>query len=446
MERSARLVRRNLILAGLSCAFLAVVLLRPTQSAAVRSEADYPAAWPDFDPVKVRAIELSRKAKRDGKEVPERLRLTGSGDDWRIATAHDYPAMTSRVRTFLDKMREARVLREPTQNPERFPTYAGTDGFTEVRVLGEADAPLATFGIGTTNADNNWENVFLRLDAAASAPGTAGAAAKPAGRIVVASKFDTSASRADVASWAEQRVWPALARSEVLEISVEQPSKSRTIDLVRGKKAEGDADEPWTMTKPEEGKADASAVGNLLRAFVGLNLADVVDSATGAEADAKYGFDKPDVVVTAKGTPAGAPGDKPTAPTWRIVVGKKVEGAEVDRYYVRRATNGKEDGFVFAVSDFDLKDFRAEPATLLEKKPEPPAPAPGTEAPGMDAPGMDGAAMEDASPPSPPADGAPMDDAPMDDGPPPMPGDPPAGMDVPPPAPGTPPAPDPGMR
>ena len=457
MERTARLVRRNLLLAGLACAFLAVVLLRPTQSAAVKTDTDYPLAFPGFDPAKVRAVELDRTTKRDGKDVAEHLRLAGSGDAWTIATAHDYPAMTSRVRTFLDKMRDARVRREPTQNPERFAQYAGADGFTEVRVLGEADAPLATYGIGTTNADNDWEQVFLRIGppaAAAGAPPAGGpatpgspAAPKTSARIVVASGFDTSAARADVASWAEQRIWPALSRAEVVELSVEQPSKTRTITLVRGKKAEGEADDPWTMTSPEAGKTDASAVGNLLRGFVGLNLSDVVGSALGPEVDAQYGFDKPDVVVTAKGSApaAGGGAEKPTVPTWRIVVGKKLEKSDVDRYYVRRETNGKPDAFVFSVSDFDLKDFRAEPSTLLEKKPEPPAPAtpamdgtPPAPAPaGMDAPppGMTG-----ETPPTPPAPGTPPASPPQ---PPPAP--PPAMDEAPgmePPAP----APDAGMR
>ena len=67
------------------------------------------------------------------------------------------------------------------------------------------------------------------------------------------------------------------------------------------------------------------------------------------------------------------PEDGSPAPTWTIRVGKKVEGTST--WYARRATGEAADPFVFTVNDYDVTDFRKDPATWVEKKPEPPAPA-----------------------------------------------------------------------
>ena len=397
MDRAQSLVRRNLVFAAAACVLLAVVILRPSTSASVRSTDDFPSAFPGFEPGKAKAISVERTVKKDGKDVKETIRLVAaSADAWTIESSHGYPAQTIRVKTFLDSIRSTRAKAEPTSVAAKFPQFAGDGGFTEVRVTGDAGAPLASFGIGKSGAGGAWSDVYLRIDS----PGGGG-------RIVTSVGFDTSGNRTEVASWVDPKLFPTLSAAMVAEMELYQPSKSRRIELVRGKKGEKDTDDPWDMTKPEAGKAVPNNVMGLVRAFVELALGDVVDAATGSAADAKYGFDNPDVVATARGH---APKEELEGASWKLIVGKKAEGKDVDRWYVRRGVNGKDEPFVFTVSDWALRDFRGEPSQWLEKKPEPPpsppvppAPAPvPAPVPGMGAePAMGAAPVPPAVPPVP---------------------------------------------
>src|ERR1051326_7271979 len=149
MDRATHLVRRCVAFAAAGCALLAVVLLRSGQSAPVSSNEDLPYVFDKFEPGKAKGLELSHTVKKDGKDEVERIRLVeGSADAWAIETSHGYPAATARVKAFLDGLRGLRQKGVPTENPEKFPQFAGEGGFTEVKVTGEAGATLASFGIG----------------------------------------------------------------------------------------------------------------------------------------------------------------------------------------------------------------------------------------------------------------------------------------------------------
>jgi hypothetical protein len=414
MDRARSLLRRNAVLAALAAVLLAVVLLRPGGATSVREKDDLPAAFPDFSPDAARRVEVTRTTKKDGKPATERVRLVSDdGRTWTIDTAWGYPADAGRVRSFLEKVKGSREKGVATENPEKFAAFGGADGFTEVTIDGEKGAPLARFGVGKGNAAGLWSDSYLRVDAG-------GSAASP--RVVVATDFQSGSVGTDLPGWLEQRLFPGAATADVTRIEIVQPAKeNRTIVLEKGVRGEKDTEDPWAMTQPQQGKVGSQAAGNLARGFTGLFLSEVVDGATGPEADAKYGFDKPEAIVTVTGRPEkeGAP-----APTWKVVVGKKVEGKE--HRYVRRFLDGKEEPYVFTVSDWDLRDFQNDPAQFLEKKPEDAKPE-GT------APAMDG-----TTPPVEPAPGTPPPEPAMD-----APGTEP-GMDAPPPAPPDEPPP-PGM-
>jgi hypothetical protein len=412
MGRTATLVRRNFAFGVLAAGLAVFVLMRSSGATSVRAKDDLPATFPGFDPDAVRRVEVSRTTKKDDKTVTDQVRLVSDdGKVWTIDTAWGYPADVSRVRAFLDKVKGSREKGIATENAQKFASFGGADGFTDVKVDGANGATLAKFGVGKGNAAGLWSDSFLRVD-------VGGGSKSP--RVVVATDFQSGAVGADLAGWLEQRLFPGAATTDVSKIEMAQPAKDRTIVLEKGVRGEKDTEDPWKMTKPEEGKVGSQAAANLARGFTGLFLSEVVDGTVGPEADAKYGFDKPEAVVTVTGREekAGA-----AAPTWTIVIGKKVEGKE--HRYVRRHVNGKEDPFVFTVSDWDLRDFQNDPSQFLEKKPEEAAPAmdgtpqptdpsmgePAMEEPAMDAPAMDAPAM-DEPPPAPPA----MDDPPKDAG------------------------------
>ena len=396
MDRATSLVRRILAFLAASCVLLAVVVLRPSLSASVRSNGEFPAAFPEFEPAKARSIDIERTVKKDGKTTQESIRLVSGGAEvWSLESSHGYPAKRDRVKSFLETIRGTRTKSEPTRNPTKFAQFAGEDGYTEVRVKGVGGATLVSFGIGKSGAEGVWSDVYLRIDAPASS-----------GRVAVARGFDSSGSRTEASAWVDTRIFPLLSAPQVAEIDLVQPAKSRTITLVRGTKGEKEADDPWEMKSPQTGKAVATNVMGLVRAFVGLNLGDVVDAATGAEADAKYGFDKPDVVAIVRGH---APKEELEGASWQLTIGKKAEGKDIDRWYVRRSVGGKEEPFVFTVSDWELRDFRGEPSQWLEKPPEPPPAEPGMAEPSMEpsmepamAPEVPGMGAVPAGPPAPP--------------------------------------------
>jgi uncharacterized protein DUF4340 len=418
MDRSSTLVRRNLVLGGLAAVLVAVVALRPGGATSVREKDDLPATFPDFAPDAARRVEVSRTTKKDGKPVTEEIRLVSDdGKAWTIDTAWGYPADAGRVRSFLDKVKGSREKGAATENAQKFAAFGGADGFTEVKVDGAKGAPLVKFAVGKGNAAGLWSDSYLRVDLGGSKPGS---------RVVVATDFQSGAVGTDLPGWLEQRLFPGASTGDVTRIEIVQPAKERTIVLEKGARGEKDTEDPWTMKSPQEGKVGSQAAGNLARGFTGLFLSEVVDGTAGPEVDAKYGFDKPEAVVTATGR-----AEKEGAPphTWKLVVGKKVEGKE--HRYVRRAIDGKDQSYVFTVSDWDLRDFQNDPVQFLEKKPEDakpegtepamgeaPAMEPGMEGttePAMSEPGTPPPAMEEPgmdAPPPPPA----MDDAPKEAG------------------------------
>ena len=412
MDRVRSLRRRLVLFAGAGAAFVALVALQGTGRTAVRTAEELAKTFPGFAPEKAKTITVSKKSTRDGKTTEESLRLDlAAPDSWIVSSAHGYPARLDRVKPMLDAIRNSRTILVKTSNEARFSNYAGPEGFLEVRVLGVGDEPLASFGIGKGDAEGAWDNSYVRRDT------------KAAKEIIAAKNLSTSAFSTGVAEWVEARLFSSLSNGDLTEILVDQREKSRQIAIVRGTKGEKDTEDPWNLTKPEAGKATLSAATNLLGAVTGLTLDDVVDAARGPEADAKYGFDKPEIVVTATGK---SPKEGVLPPTFRLTVGKKAEGKTSESFYVRK----DDDPFVFTVVGYKLQDFRAEPTTFLEKKPpeEKPGDKPGDKP--VDGKTPDGAAMGDeppavppvvppTPPPAPPPPPAMTDDAPMGDAPPP---------------------------
>jgi hypothetical protein len=426
MDRGKSLVRRNLVFGAAACVGLLVVVLRPTPGVAVQTT--FPKVFPGFEPVKARAIEITRKAKKDGQDVVESMRLEQNAtDSWVVQTTANYPVRLATVKRFLDAVASAEEKNEPTSNPEKFPTFAGSEGFTEVRVSGEAGL-LVSFGLGRGNAEGSWSDHYLRVDdvkLGVAAPSEAGK--PPKARIVVAHAGDLGDVKPEVSSWVETRLFPSLVEGDVQAVAVEQKTKDVTLAFVRGAKGEKDAEDPWTMTKPESGKAVPDRIHNLVATVVGLSLSKVVGALKPGD-EAKYGFDKPEIVVTASGRPAPKPTDAP--PTWGVIVGKKSDVKDLEGWFVRRAVNGVVEGYVLLVADYALGELRSEPSSYLEKKPEPPAPTP-------PAPAMDGEPAMGAEPAMQPEPGTPT--------PPAMEGAPPAPSPAPPPPPETPPPPPPAM-
>lgn len=421
MTRHAILVRRNLVFAALTAAFLLVVLLRPSATSAVRSKENLTPLFPDLKAEDARAISVVRKETKDGKPVEHRLRLARIEGEWKVETAWNHPADPEEVKKFLEKVKGSKEKAEPTRTAGKFGQFADKDGFTEVEILGEGNVPLVKFGIGKTGAGGVWSDTYVRVD-------PVGAAAKggATGRMTIATDMSTGI-RTDVTDWVERRIWDSFAAADVASLEIHQTEKDRTIVMNRGARGENDTEDPWTVVKPEEGKGTSSAINNLVRSLTGLQMNAVVDSAAGPEAAAKYGFDKPEIVVTA----TGKPGRDGKTPVWKLVIGKKVDQKEAR--YVRPTEGEKDSAWVYEVSDWDVRDFRSEPSQWIEKKEEPKKPeepamgdTPAMEGePGMTGePGMDGEPAMDGSTPPPPPPPAPPAPPPT-----PEPGMEPGGMD-----------------
>lgn len=414
MERTKSLLLRSAVFAVACAALLAVVVLRDEGS---KTSDDAAGMGPAFAPVKaekVQTLEFEQTTRLDGKPVKSLVRLVRTGPAaWKLASSFDHPADTGRVEGFLKGLSGAKRHAEPTSNPAKFPSFAGPDGFLDVRVFDtEAGAPALSFGIGKSNAEGGYSaKKFVRVDDAAGGKSA---------RILVVSDLASDGSLTSPTNWVETRLLPTLTNTEVAEFTIEVGEAHRPVTFVRGKKKdEKDADDPWEMTAPDKQPALAEPVMALVRGFVGMTFASIEAGKIAPGDEAKYGFDKPDVILRGTGR---RPEDGSPAPTWTIRVGSKVEGRST--WYARRATGEAADPFVFTVNDYDVTDFKKDPATWVEKKPEPPAPE---AAP----------AMGDVAPPTP--DAAPG----MGDAPPPPPPTPPAEPATPPVAPAPPPSAEP---
>jgi hypothetical protein len=396
VTRRGHLLRRVVAFAGIACLSLAVVILRASRT--TTGATTFPATFEAFDSAAVASVRIARTTKRDGKEVPGEVVLQRTGaSSWVVANRGGYPAKTADVSEFLEKVREARTKTENTRDPSKAKAFAGEDGWTEVTVRGQGDATLARFGIGKSGAGGSYENTYLRLGEPPPAAGEAPAPAlptapTPAGdfRVVTATGIDAYV-RADPEEWVDRDLWPSVTGSDVVEIEIDQREKGRTVHLVREEKKaaatepkkEGEGAETpppeggedrWTMRKPTEGPAAPSVANATAAAIANLSLESLVVAKEGA-GDADYGFDKPQLVLTARGRLlAGAE----SAPAYVVTVGKKVEGKETS--YARRGS----DPFVFEISEVSLREFRNEPESWAEKKPDESKPAetpPGEEKP-----------------------------------------------------------------
>lgn len=444
MDRATKLLRRTWILTGVVACLLAVVLLRSATTAESLSNEKLPATFPVIDVAKITAVDIERAVTRDGKPATDQVKLerVGQAATWVVASAFGYPADPKKVEDFLRTLGGVRTKSVSTTESQSFSKFAGADGWTDVRLYADGRTPVVSFGIGKGSAEGVWNQLFVRLDDLTSArptPGVVAAAgsAKPtAGKVVVVTGLEAGGNRAEATSWIDTRLWPGLSEGEIVSLSIDHAPKSFSTTLVLAAKPASKDTEPaamdsgmagdkkdekakdaepaptWTMTKPEEAKASDAMAKQLCQAFAGMLFSTIEDGKSGSEVDAKYGFDKPDLVIVAKGRPV-KPEDP--APTWKLEVGKKVEGKPT--WYVRRSS--RKETFTFTVNDFDLVRFRDDPKEFLEKKPEPPAPPPAPPAGGepamSDSPGMgaeppamgaDGPAMTDEpamAPPPPPA-------------------------------------------
>jgi hypothetical protein len=309
-----------------------------------------------------------------------------------------------------------------TTNPAKFAAFAGDDGWTDVRVYDEREAPILSFGIGKGGADGSWSNVYLRVDdlQKGGLGGAVEAGAQRPGKVVASTGLDAWGNRGEPTFWVETRLFPGLSEADLTEVAWEHAPKSWSGRLVRGTKAAGaEGDDPWTLSGTHSGAAKPATAKLYAQAFVGLPLAGLEDGKETPETDAKYGFDKPDLVLTARGRAAG---EGSLAPEWKVVVGKKAEGKAV--WYARRSGPAGREPWVFAVNDYDLSRFRDDPKDLLETPPAPPPAEPGMgEAPTEPAMGE--------APPAPPAEPTPPA---MGETPPPPPAEPAMGEAPPAPA------------
>ncbi len=397
MDRARSLVVRCVAFGAAAVVSIGVMALGGSRTVATTSSERLPAALPAFEVAKVKTVQISRTGTEDGKPKTDAVKLERrSATQWTIASAFDYPADTSKVEGFLKGLGSAKSKGVSTTNPAKFAGFAGPEGFTEVKLLAEGGATLASFGIGKGGADGTYSTSFVRID---------GAEGKGAAVHIVA-ELDTWSARPEAIGWADARIWPALTTADVGQLSIQQREPERSIVMTRGTKGEKDTDDPWALELPLQGALLKDSAMSVVQRWVGLSFGGIVDGGTSgaqveAQTGAKYGFDKPELILRSAGKkgPDGRPG-----PESALLVGKKVEGKS--QWYARRkGTGGPDDAFIFTIDDYQLTDFRADPTNWLEKKPEPPAPP---AAPGMDdAPAMGDAAMGDAAMGDAPAMGEP---------------------------------------
>jgi hypothetical protein len=380
MDRASSLLRRIFVFGALAIAFAAILVLRPSRTVTSPDESRLSPTFPPLDVAKVRALEIQRTGKDGTPGASVRL-SRASATSWIVESAADYPADAKKVEDFLRGLASVRTKSTPTTNPDKFAQFAGTDGWTDVRVLEDGDTPTISFGIGKSGAEGSWSSLYLRVDDAGKAalppPSAPGAPVKARpGRIVAATGLDAYGDRTDVTTWVEARVFPGLSESDLVEVAWEHAPKSWSAHLVRGTKGEKDAEDPWTLGGKADARVKASEAKLRAQQLAGLLLQGV--QGKGAADAAAWGFDAPDLVVTGTGRPAKE-GDLP--PTWRLVLGKKVEGKSA--WYAKREGPAGADPYVLLVGESETSWFRQDPAGLLETPP----PAPPAEA------GMDGGAM-----------------------------------------------------
>lgn len=421
MDRYRRLSRRLYLFAGVFALGLVLVVVRAAATVEVPTGKALPQVFPpiDFNALRVVEVEKTPVKPGDGKEAKS-LRLERTGvSTWVVASSDGFPADHKKVEDFVKGLSEVRSLAEVTTSPEKFPTFAGDDGFTDVRLYAAAsEEPSHAFGIGKANALGSWSNTFLRVDEARRPPLAPGGARAGGGRVLAVKGVDAWVDRTDLLQWIEPRFFPGLADADLVEVTWTYAPKSFHGVLTRGTRAEGESEDPFVVsTRGPDGAASAPAAAKrdpakqIVSGLSGLRLAGVVGRA-GEGSDATYGFDAPSLVVVGRGKAPSA--DKP-APIYRIEVGKKVEGKST--YYARRSLLVSADPWVFTVNEYELGRLTEDPVELLEKKPEPPPPpseAPAT--PTTPTPTED----EEVRPPTPAEPGAPeappgppgMDDAP----------------------------------
>ena len=406
MDRTQRLTRRLYVFVGALVLGVVVLVLRAATTTELPATKALPPTFPGIDVAKVRAVEIEKTVTVDGKPTPRLVRLERTGvASWAVASSDGYAADAKKVEDFVKSLAEVRTKGEVTATAEKFSTFAGPDGFTNVRLFGDGEAPTLSFGIGKGNALGSWSNTFVRVDdltrRAAALPAAPGAPDAKAGRVVGATGIDGYMDRTDVTQWIEGRLFPGLTDGEIAEVTWSHPSKGFAGRLVRGTKGEKDADDPWLVeVAGPAAPAKADAAKQVISALTGVRLASLEGRAA-AGSDATYGFDKPDVVVTATAKPVK---DGVPAPIYKLEIGKKLEGKST--WYVRRSMLKGADPWVYAVNEYELAKFRDDPKDLLVTPPAPPAePAMADPTPPTPA---DGPAAMGEAPPAPPA----MTDAP----------------------------------
>ncbi len=193
MDRIQRLTRRLYVFVGALVLGVVVLVLRAATTTELPSAKALPPAFAGIDVAKVRALEVEKTVTVDGKATPRLLRLERTGvASWAVASSDGYAADAKKVEDYVKSLAEIRTKTEVTSTPEKFASFAGPDGWTNVRLYGEGEEPTLSFGVGKGNADGSWSNTFVRVDdlarrasplpAAPTAPGVA--LARP-GRVIV---------------------------------------------------------------------------------------------------------------------------------------------------------------------------------------------------------------------------------------------------------------------
>jgi hypothetical protein len=330
-----------------------------------------------------------RKVPKDGQPSPTgtvEVRLDREGaTDWKVTSSHGYPANPLRVQGLLEALASARRKAIVTEREDTFADYATNEGWVHVDVLGAGDRALAAFDLGKTAG---WPDAYVRMQVG--------------DRPAIVRAFNLTPDKARVATdaWLDAAVWPGLTLPDAQRIDVFQAEEQQTLSFERveaQRPADGEpppaepAASTWKMRAPKEAEAETMPVENLVRTFTGLRFVEVADKVAGADAEAKYGFDKPSyrvVLVSAPKPPA-------TEPVRSVLeVGRRVEAGEpgvpagTDAWYARR----QGEGWVFTVRATAIGEFRKGASDFLPKPPEPP--------PGEATPPKDGDGAGDDAPPN----------------------------------------------
>ena len=378
MTKIQELARRNVVFGVVAALLLVYLVLRPDTTSAVGTE-DLPKLFPALELEGVRQIELSR-AGEGGALQPggESLRLVREDDDaWVVASKGGYPAEASKVTAFLEDLLGARRKKIVTEREEAFGEYAGVNGWTEVTVLDAMSKPVASFAVGKTA---RWPDSYVKLDVDG----------KP--RVIRAHNLRADRARLTVADWSEARLWPGLAVDDVTQVDVLQRDEKQTLSFKRvpasetaeeEKATEGEGAAPsapeapdaWRMVVPKSEVAERAKVENLVRAFTGMRMADLI--ATEDIEEAALGLDKPTYRVVAHLRAETEGGEE----RLRILkIGQErldEEGEGTGLWPVQK--DG--DPWVFLVRTSGIADFRLPADDFLPPPPEEETPPPADAAP-----------------------------------------------------------------